>query len=133
MSGHRNHSRGFAGPLARSLFDPVFSCYCLMYAINRLSRAAGAPLPLMNGWLSDFLFVPVVCHIALVLTRYLLRKPEYKYPLKYIVAVAVYSSVFFELILPAVSSKAIADPLDVVAYMGGAGFYYFVHQYYLRL
>ena len=87
------------------------------------------PIPWLNGQLTDFIAVPVIAHLALTFTRtVILGDSQYTYPLSYLLFIALYTTVLFELVMPAFSHKYTADMLDAAAYLGGALFYYFVHQ-----
>jgi hypothetical protein len=83
----------------------------------------------LNNWLTDFLFVPVVAHIALVFTQYLfLRNLQYRYPLYYLLLIALYVSIVFEVVLPRYYAFTTGDPVDMICYFAGACFYFGVHQ-----
>jgi hypothetical protein len=96
--------------------------------IVHLFRWGGHPIPLLNNWLTDLVFIPVVSHIALVFTRQLLRNTGYRYPLSFLLWMAAYTAIVFEYILPFFSANTTADPLNVLAYFTGAVYYYCVHQ-----
>lgn len=82
-----------------------------------------------NNWVTDFLFVPVVAHFTLTLSRdFVVNKKGYIYPLSYLVAIALYSAFAFEIVAPLFSSKATADIWDAAAYLLGSLFYYYIHQ-----
>lgn len=119
----------FARTVGRGLFDRLLVTYIILWWVIRICRWGGHPIPLLNNWLTDFLFVPVVAHIALTFTRnFLLRDTGYRYPLIYLLCIAAYAAIVFEYLLPIFSANTVADPLDVVAYFSGAIFYYCIHQ-----
>lgn len=126
LTGHRIVY--FPGLIISRVFDPFFICYIGLWWTVHLFRWGGHPIPLLNNWLTDFLFLPVVAHIALVFTRQLLRNAGYRYPLSLLLWMAAYTAIVFEYILPFFSANTTADLIDVLAYFTGAVYYYFVHQ-----
>jgi hypothetical protein len=83
----------------------------------------------LNNWLTDLVFVPVIAHVALVITRkYIVRDGAYRYPLGCLLFAAVYVSVVYEWVFPHYHFRTVGDPVDVAAYFGGSLFYFFVHQ-----
>jgi hypothetical protein len=128
---HHNHIRsgGFINAVARNLFDSYFVGYGLAWLFIHLFRLLNDPVPFFNGWLTDFCFVPLVCHTALTFTRFVIIRDEtYCYPLSFVLFVAVYGTVFFEMIVPRYSGYGIGDVWDGVVYFSGAAFFYFIHQ-----
>ena len=125
-----NHSdRYLARTLIKQVFDPLFITYCLLWIIVHLFRRSGYPTPGINNWLTDFLFVPVAAHLALVFTRCVILKDcRYVYPLIYLLAIALYASIVFEWLSPVLLNKGTADMGDVIAYFAGSVFYCRVHQ-----
>lgn len=113
----------------KSLSDPLFCGYFAAWLLIHICRWAHYPIPLLNNWLTDFLFVPAVAHIALTLTQQLfLRNPAYRYPLHFLLLAALYVSIVFEIVLPRYYSFTTGDPVDVICYFAGALFYFGVHQ-----
>ncbi|WP_291907276.1 hypothetical protein [Chitinophaga sp. CB10] len=113
----------------KQLFDPLFITYGLIWLAVHYCRRAGIYLPVINGQLTDFIAVPAIAHLTLTVTRlYILRQPAYRYPLGYLLFIAVYTTLLFEIIMPGISGRYTADLLDAAAYLGGALFYFFVHQ-----
>ena len=112
----------------RRLFDPLFLIYCTLWGIIRFSRYIHLPVPVLNGYLTDFIAVPAMAHVALTFTRrYIVRNEQYSYPLYYLLFMAFYMSVVFEWVMPRFSFVYTSDAWDVAAYFGGALFYYYVH------
>ncbi|MDQ0110052.1 hypothetical protein J2T02_005200 [Chitinophaga terrae (ex Kim and Jung 2007)] len=109
--------------------DPLFITYIILYLLVRGFRSLSLPLPWVNNWLTDFLFIPVAAHLSLSFTRYIvLKNAGYKYPLYYLLLMALYTALVFELIIPCYVSSAVADWGDVIAYFAGTFFYYLFHQ-----
>jgi hypothetical protein len=128
MCDLRNNSSHFIC-LVNRLFDGLFISYCLLWIIIHVFRRLAFPIPLLNSWLTDFLFVPVVAHAAIVFSRhFVVRNKNYIYPLSWLLAIALYSAIAFEIVAPLFSSRATADLWDGVAYLLGGLFYYYVHQ-----
>ncbi|MBO9594600.1 MAG: hypothetical protein J7599_16980 [Niabella sp.] len=117
----------------KQLFDPLFLGYGLAWGLIHGFRWAGAPIPFLNSYLTDFIFVPTVAHIALRIIRvFVVQNETYRIPPAYLLFIALYTSVVFEGIMPAVAKTCTRDAGDVLAYFAGACFYYSIHQSRLR-
>ncbi|MCC5612479.1 hypothetical protein LC612_38735 [Nostoc sp. CHAB 5834] len=111
------------------MFDTYFLGYGLAWVIIHIFRLWAHPLPFLNSWLTDFCFVPAICHVSLTLTRFaIIHDGTYRYPFSFVMFVAIYATVLFEMIIPAFSGYGTGDVYDGVAYFGGALFFYFIHQ-----
>ncbi|MGO4289539.1 hypothetical protein [Chitinophaga sp. RAB17] len=112
----------------KKLFDPLFITYCLVWIVIHMCRYLQQPVPLLNGYLTDFIAVPAMAHITLTFTcRFIVRNNGYTYPLYYLLFIAAYTSVMFEWIMPQFSSRYTSDWWDVVTYFAGSLFYYRFH------
>lgn len=115
--------------MIKTLFDPLFMLYTAIWGTVHLFRSIGAPLPWVNGWLTDFIFIPAVAHLSLTFTRQIVLKSNtYRYPLRHLILAWIYVSLVCEGLLPIISERAVRDFFDVLAYLGGSLFFYFVHQ-----
>lgn len=112
----------------KRLFDPLFTLYCLSWAIIRFCRCIHHPVPLLNGHLTDFFAVPAMAHLSVTfIRRFVVRDQRYTYPLGYVLFIALYISVMLEGVMPRFSPRYTGDAWDVTAYFAGSLFYYFVH------
>lgn len=109
------------------LFDRLFIVYWLCWLVVRLTRAYGAEIPLVNNWLADIVFIPIIVHTSLVISNALLKITR-GYPLTSILIICCIVSVVYEAILPALAFPTRADWWDVAAYFTGGLFYYLIHQ-----
>lgn len=110
-------------------FDLFFICYWVCWLVIRITRALRMPLPILNNWLADIVFVPIIVHISLVLSSIIIAKDSAKgYSLWQILLVCLLVSLVYELILPAKTIHTRADYADVFAYFAGGLFYYHYHQ-----
>jgi hypothetical protein len=109
--------------VVRAVSDPLFIVYIGLWWVIHIFRWMHAPIPYLNNWLTDFLFIPVVAHLS----RYLVLGRQ-KLPLLYLLIMAIYTAVIYEWVYPLFSHKTIGDPWDGIAYIAGSLFYYFVHQ-----
>ncbi len=122
------YDRYLAGALG-AVFDRLFTIYCGCWLMIHTGRWSHRPVPFLNNWLTDFVFVPVIAHVALVLTRqYIVRNATYRYPLSYLLFAALYVSFIYEWVFPYYHFHTVGDPFDVIAYFSGSIFYFFVHQ-----
>jgi len=113
----------YTGHVTGIVKDPLFVTYCALWLVMHICRWIHHPIPYLNNWLTDFLFIPVVAH----LTRYLVLGRQ-KLPLFYLLIMAIYTAVIYEWLYPAFSPKTTGDPWDGIAYVAGSLFYYYVHQ-----
>lgn len=112
----------------KRLFDPLLLTCGGLWCIVHAGRYLQHPLPLLNGHLTDFLAVPVLAHISVTFIRvFIVRNNDYRFPLSYLLFIALYTSVAFEWVMPRFSTAYTSDGWDVVAYFAGSLFYYFVH------
>lgn len=112
----------------KQLFDPFFIAYCLAWGVIHLFRYLAQPVPLLNGYLTDFLAVPAMAHLAVTFTRrWVVRDRSYTYPLSYLLFIALYVSIVSEWIMPVYATSYTRDWWDVVAYFAGSIFYYCLH------
>ncbi|SEW52703.1 hypothetical protein [Chitinophaga arvensicola] len=112
----------------KRLFDPFMLTYCSAWILIHACRYFHCPIPLLNGYLTDFTAVPAIAHVSVTFIRtYILRDQCYRYPLSYLLFIAVYTAVAFEWVMPRYSGVYTRDNWDVVAYFAGGVFYYFVH------
>jgi len=113
----------------KQLFDPFFLSYIALWFMVHGFRYLHYPLPYVNGWLTDFIFIPAVAHFARTCTRHiLLEGRSFSYALHWLLLAALYSGLLCEWILPKFTHNTVGDVRDAFAYIGGAFFYYYVHQ-----
>ncbi|SKB57705.1 hypothetical protein SAMN05660226_02135 [Parapedobacter luteus] len=87
------------------------------------------PIAMLNSYLTDFLFIPVVAHISLTTVRVLFKKgATYRYALLPLLVAASVTAGVMELALPKISADYVFDVGDIFAYFSGALFFYYVHQ-----
>jgi hypothetical protein len=102
-----------------------WGCWCLV----QYTRSIHHPIPFLNNHLTDFVFIPIISHFALECHKTICPDtPLKRIPLFYLLIIAAYVSVVYELILPVAGFQTRADFMDVIAYHLGAIFYYRIHQ-----
>jgi len=114
----------------KTLLNPWFIAGCLVWLIIQTTRMLDAPIPWLNGYITDFFAVPVITNIGLWLQRVLIIKTNYYVlsPLQ-VTFMVVYISVLFEGLLPHISKIYTADWVDVLLYgIGGLFFYFFMNK-----
>ena len=85
----------------------------------RLAEATGALPGWLDSWGDDLLCLPLVLTMALAVHRLAGRPADWILPWSHALAVLVLYAVLFELVLPRTAIVAVADPLDVAAYLVG--------------
>lgn len=122
-------SRRSVRAIAKQLFDPFFLAYIAVWLTVHGFRYFHYPLPYLNGWLTDFVFLPAVAHFTRTCTRhFVLQGRQFIYPLHWLIMAAVYCGLLCEWILPKYVHHMAGDLLDALAYIGGAFFFYYIHQ-----
>lgn len=114
--------------IVKQLFDPFFFGYIAVWLTVHCFRYLHYPLPFVNGWLTDFIFIPAVAHFARTCVRYIFPGHHFIYPLHWLIVAAIYTGVMCEWLLPKYTQHTVGDVLDAFAYVGGALFFYYVHQ-----
>lgn len=129
MWGNSYVDRHFLCALVKVLFDRFFIFYWLCWFFIRFTRVQHFPIPLLNNWLTDLVFVPVIIHISSVTGSFLFNnRIPHGYPLYQIWFMSAIVSLLFEWLMPHYTDYNIGDPYDVVAYFIGGLFYFLVHQ-----
>ncbi|WP_109693899.1 hypothetical protein [Chitinophaga deserti] len=112
----------------------LFITSAIGWSIIHGFRALGYPIPILNGYLTDLLAVPVMIHIALLFTRrFLVQDPSFRYPFSWILFISAYVSLVMEVVVPHFSPAYTADGWDAVVYFAGGICYHITGQYLLRV
>jgi len=129
MCNYRDFNRRIFRSLIFVAIDRYAVLYCCSWLLIRYTRKLQFPIPLLNNWLTDFVFVPLIAHTSFVLGS-IIFKPNgtFKYPLYQILSISLLTALVFEGILPYYTHYNTADFYDLLAYFAGGMFYYFVHQ-----
>ncbi|MEJ7665926.1 MAG: hypothetical protein WKG07_43620 [Hymenobacter sp.] len=107
--------RAFTVCATRCLWEPR----CCTAASSWPATGCAGPTPWLTSYLADVLFLPLLLSVALALHRAWLGSSA-TLPVVWVLAAYVGVAVWFEGILPLYSARAVADPLDVLAYGVGA-------------
>lgn len=109
--------------------DPFFWFYTFCWMLIKISRLSCHPIPYLNNWLTDFVFIPLiaVCSQYFIL-QFKSKNDKLYYPFWAILLLASWITYIYEFLMPSITSQNIYDTWDIVAYFSGAHFYYFIHQ-----
>lgn len=115
--------------MIRKLLDKYILVYIFCWLFIHICRQLHHPIPFLNNWLTDFIFLPMTFHMAKSVF-YLLAKTEttFDFTLSALLIATAYVSIVLEYFAPKYSHKFTRDIMDVCMYFGGTIFYYFVHQ-----
>lgn len=102
-----------------------FLCLTVFIFHQFIQKVAKIEIAIMDSYLDPLLVMPILLHLIAMERRALTGDPKYKIPLFYIIAYLTIISVLAEMVFPIYTQKLISDPLDVVFYIIGAGFYAF--------
>lgn len=91
------------------------------------------PVPYLNNWLTDLVYVPLICAVCHWIFLNVMNTPARirSFPLVQILVLATFVAVVFEGVMPHYTDYNTADPIDVLCYYLGGLFYYFIHQKYV--
>lgn len=107
--------------------QPFFVFCCVMFICNQLLEQFGVFLLYLHSYLDDLVCLPIILTFALVTFRQLFGD-NYTFSFFRILISVAYVSPVMEIIIPNFSHAAIADPLDVAAYLtGGILFHLFIN------
>lgn len=111
----------------KTLFNPWFLTGCIVWLVVITLRRAGHPLPYLNGYLTDGFAIPVIANLGLWFQRVVVYRTNY-YVLSvwHVAFIVAYVSLVFEWLLPRWSSRYTGDSIDVILYIAGGFFYFFV-------
>lgn len=113
-----------------NLRHPLVIGAALLYVGLQLNRHwLRYPLPpVFSSYLGDLLCMPLMLSPALAAHRRLINRYG-TLPIIWLIGAWGYVSVWFEVLLPRWSPRAVADPLDVLAYaLGTVAFHYWLNQ-----
>ena len=105
------------------LANPLFWISVLLFGVNYGLESQGIFIPYVHQWMDDVLCLPVVLTLTTVLMNILLPMPGWRAGWRETLAAVLFFGLFFELILPRVSSLYTADLIDVFAYALGGGLF----------
>jgi hypothetical protein len=98
----------------------------LIYTMQRLQY----PLPpLINNYVNDLLCLPLLLAAMEFLIIRLKKDKYFKFPLGFVIFLAIYYSVYFEYYLPKVNPRYTADWIDVILYVVGGLTFYFTDKH----
>lgn len=133
MWNYSHAYRGFFRALRNFIRDPFLWFYGFSWVLIRITRKTENPIPFINNWLTDFVFIPLICVCSHYFILYILPShyPKIKYPLLHILILATWVSYIYEFVMPSITTYNVKDYFDIIAYFAGGFFYYFVHQKYV--
>lgn len=103
-----------------------FITFSAIYLTIQLIRKLKVEIPeVINSYVTDFLFMPLLLMFSLWLTRVVKRDLTIKLTIPMIVISVILISFIFEYYLPKTSLLYTADKIDVLMYLlGGVSYYY---------
>ena len=105
----------------RILRHPFFIASLLLYGILKATRHGPYRISFVHDYLADFLCMPVVMGIALlVLRRWVTRNEGSTLSISMMALTVALYAFLFEYWFPKISTDFTADPWDVLAYFAGA-------------
>lgn len=97
----------------------IWLSLAVLYATAHLGRAAGWLRGPADWYLTDLLCMPLVLGLVLQVHRLRVGEPGWLLPRGHGLAAVVGYAVYFEVILPRLDPRFVADPGDVLCYLLG--------------
>lgn len=111
------------------LLNWFFLCCVLLATLVYSLILLDVPIPnWVRFYAADFLCMPIVLSICLLLIRKLKQKPNLQLPLFSILSLTAFYSLYFEVYLPPRSPRYTADNIDVFMYFSGAILFYIIQK-----
>lgn len=82
----------------------------------------------INNYVNDFLIIPIVLFICLLVLRWLRNDKYFIIPIFSIIYISVFFTVFFELIMPKLSERYTTDIFDSIMYGLGSFWFWFLQK-----
>ncbi len=104
--------------------DILFILCLLIFLVHQfIERIVKVEVAVLDNYLDPLLAMPIILHLITLERRILTRNPGYRMPLVHIILYFIIVSVIVEIVFPMFNPKLIGDPIDVVLYAIGSGFY----------
>ena len=102
----------------------LFSICFILFIANQILEKLGIFIPILNSYLDDLLCFPIVLSIILFIhRRWRVKNNKYTLPFQHVLIAVILFILIFEIALPIVSDKYIADIKDVLVYLIGVTFF----------
>ena len=114
--------------MMKTLLNPWFLVFCVLWVVFYVAKISHHPILFLHGHFTDLLAVPVIANLGLWFQRIIAGKRSI-YVLKpgHVIFIVVYISLVFEWLLPKYDpQKYTGDWLDVLLYILGGLFFFFV-------
>jgi hypothetical protein len=111
----------------KTLLNPWFIIGCLIWLVVFSARKLGNPLPYVNGYINDAIAIPVIANLGLWFKRvFIIKNNYYILSSRQVIFIVAYVSLVFEGLLPLISKTYTADWRDVLLYITGGLYFYWV-------
>lgn len=109
----------------RTLLFKNLIIFCFLGTLVYLLQFFNVKLPLLvNNYLNDFLIIPIVLSLSLLVLRLIRKDSSFTISISIILYVFFFYSVFFEYYMPKISTRYTSDMVDVLLYfLGGVWFW----------
>lgn len=111
------------------LLQPLFLISLTAFLVNQGLELLGCSIWPLHLYLDDLLCLPITLSIVLAAEQAYFRNSAFTLPWQYTLASIGLFSFVFEAVLPLLSAKYTADPLDVLFYsIGGVIFHFGINK-----
>lgn len=110
----------------KTLLNPWFIAFCLLWSVLYFARITHHPVLYLNGHLGDFLAVPVIANLGLWFQRvFMIKRSTYILKAGHVIFIVIYLSVVFEWLLPIYHQEIFTrDWTDILLYLTGGLFFF---------
>ncbi|WP_424494617.1 hypothetical protein [Salinimicrobium sp. GXAS 041] len=111
------------------ILQVLFVIFTTVFLLIEFRSVLGIDLPQwMLFYGKDFICMPMVLTICLVVMQFLKKDPNIRLSIITVFSLTTFYSLYFETILPEFHSRYTADFLDVLMYFSGALLFYLVQE-----
>ena len=116
--------------MKNSFIPPFFRFALSAYLLLFILKKAGIYLYFISDYVADFLTLPVVLAITLIIIRKVLPNQKiYSFKVWHVLYTVVLYGFLFEWVFPKLDKSATADPWDLLAYaLGGVVFWFWMNN-----
>lgn len=94
-----------------------------------VQKVLNIPIRAIDNYFDDLIAIPFIMGITLFIEKEVFGKePSYFHSVSRIIAVSVFISILFELLLPLYSVTYVSDPIDILCYLSGALIYFLIQR-----
>jgi hypothetical protein len=105
--------------ILHSFSNPIFLCLGAVFVLHQVAQQAELSTPFLRSYLDDFLALPLLFFLTMVLMRFVFNKPALQLDWPMMLTGFFMLVVVFEMVMPNYSMVYTRDAWDAAAYAAG--------------